>query len=186
MTDRKTLQLRDPSETADTAPALKKKGRGWEISEKRLDALHDRARAMRREASPANKALAKRFAEADLGRYTFKRFAVVGSAIVDFNCHNLGMAIMIDEEGQDETLAKRRDKSLEAVGIRVMRIAAQDILDNMDAVLERITLGMRMRIGDRKDARRAHNAAHPAQTRPRYDRDGNGPPRKPRDTRDDS
>ena len=43
MTDRKTLQLRDPSETVE-APALKKKGRGWEISEKRLDALHDRAR----------------------------------------------------------------------------------------------------------------------------------------------
>ena len=31
--ERKTLQLRDPSETDDTAPALKKKGRGWEISE---------------------------------------------------------------------------------------------------------------------------------------------------------
>ena len=50
--DRKTLQLRDPSETADAAPAIKKKGRGWEISEKRLDALHDRAREMRRHSSP--------------------------------------------------------------------------------------------------------------------------------------
>ena len=156
MTDRKTLQLRDPSETADEAPALKKKGRGWEISEKRLDALHDRAREMRRESSEAHKALAEKFASANLGRYTFKRFAVVGSAIVDFNCHNLGMAIMIDEEGQDEALAKRRDKSLEAVGIRVMRIAAKDILENMDAVLARITAGMRMRIADKQEARRRH------------------------------
>ena len=156
MTTRKTLQLRDPSEAAEDTPALKKKGRGWEISEKRLDALHDMARQKRREASPAHKALAERFTKADLGRYTFKRFAVVGSAIVDFNCHNLGMAIMIDEEGQDETLAKRRDKSLESVGIRVMRIKAEDILENMDAVLQRITAGMRLRIADKQQARRDH------------------------------
>jgi len=149
--NRSTLGLKDAS---DTEPALNTQGRGWKISEKRLDALHDRAREMRRFASPAQKALAKRFAEADMGRYTFKRYAVVGSAIVDFNCHNLGMAIMIDEDDQDEALAKRRDKSLEAVGIRVMRIKAEHILDNMDKVLERITLGMRMRIADKKHARR--------------------------------
>jgi len=153
MTDRKTLGLREPS---DEAPSLNKKGRGWKISDKRLDELHDRAREMRRFASPANKALAAKFAGADLGRYTFKRFAVVGSAIVDFNCHNLGMAIMIDEEGADEALSKRRDKSLESVGIRVMRIKASDILENMDAVLQRITAGMRIRIADKKEARRAH------------------------------
>ena len=161
MTTRKTLNLRDTTDAE--APALNKKGRGWKISDKRLDELHDRAREMRRFASPANKALAARFAKADLGRYTFKRFAVVGSAIVDFNCHNLGMAIMIDEEDQDETLAKRRDKSLESVGIRVMRIKASDILDNMDAVLARITAGMRIRIGDKKDAARAHREANPKQ-----------------------
>ena len=177
MTDRKTLQLRDPCETADIAPAIKKKGRGWEISEKRLDALHEQARDMRRHSSEAHKALAEKFANADMGRYTFKRHAVVGSAIVDFNCHNLGMAIMIDEDGQDDALAKRRDKSLESVGIRVMRIAASDILDDMDAVLQRITAGMRLRIADKADARRKHFADNPRQTRPRYDRDGNGPPR---------
>lgn len=154
MTERKTLNLREPS---DEAPDLPKKGRGWKISEKRLDALHDQAREMRRFASPAHKALAKRFADADLGRYTFKRFAVVGSAIVDFNCHNLGMAIMIDEDGQDDALAKRRDKSLESVGIRVMRIKASDILENIDPVLQRITAGMRMRIEDKRQARRDHH-----------------------------
>ncbi|WP_108789636.1 DUF559 domain-containing protein [Erythrobacter sp. Alg231-14] len=153
MTDRKTLNLRPPSDEAIDPEALNKKGRGWKISDKRLDELHDRAREMKRFASPAHKALADKFAGANLGRYTFKRFAVVGSAIVDFNCHNLGMAIMVEEEGEDETLSKRRDKSLEAVGIRVMRIKAADIMENMDAVLERITLGMRMRIDDKNKRR---------------------------------
>lgn len=171
MTTRKTLALNP--EAADTeAPAIKKRGRGWEISESRLDALHDMARQMRRDASPAHKALAEKFAKADLGRHTFKRFAVVGSAIVDFNCHSLGMAISIDEPGQNETLAKRRDKSLEAVGIRVMRIKAEDILENMDAVLARITAGMRLRIGDRKTAARRHAAENPNQDYSRARRTG--------------
>jgi len=178
MTTRKTLKLPTPGEdTPDTAPALKKKGRGWEISEKRLDALHEQARELRRFPTEAHKALAEKFSGADLGRYTFKRHAVVGSAIVDFNCHNLGMAIIIEEEGQNEALAKRRDKSLESVGIRVMRIKAADILENMDDVLARITAGMRLRLADKGAARRRHDTENPRQTKPRYDRDGNGPPR---------
>ena len=39
MTERKTLKVRVPS-AEDPAPELKKKGRGWEISDKRLDTLH--------------------------------------------------------------------------------------------------------------------------------------------------
>lgn len=169
MTDRKTLKIRVPS-AEDAAPPLKKRGRGWEISEKRLDTLHERARDMRRHSSAAHKALAERFAKADLGRYTFTRHAVVGSAIVDFNCHNLGMAIDIDEEGEDETIARRRDKSLEAVGVRVMRIKAADILGNIDEVLARITAGMRQRIADKKEAARAHREANPNQNYERPNR----------------
>ena len=159
MSDRKTLKLGEATE----APALKKKGRGWEISDKRLDNLHDQARHMRRHSSEAHKALAARFAKADLGRYKFTRHAVVGSAIVDFNCHNLGMAIQIDEEGADEALARRRDKSLESVGVRVMHIKAADVLENIDDVLARITAGMRLRMSDKKDAARAHAQANPKQ-----------------------
>ena len=183
MTERKTLNLRTSSDDAE-APAIKKKGRGWEISEKRLDVLHDQARDKRRHASEAHKALAARFAKADLGKYTFKRFAVVGSAIVDFNCHNLGMAIVLDEEGDDLALNRRRDKCLEAVGVKVMHLKAAQVLADIDDTLARITVGMRQRIADKAEARRQHDAANPRQTRPRYDRSGNGPsrgaPRKPR------
>lgn len=170
MTTRKTLALPDPSETPE-APTLKKRGRGWEISDKRLDVLHEQARDLRRHSSEAHKALLAQFAKADLGRYKFTRHAVVGSAIVDFNCHNLGMAIAIDEESANETLARRRDKSLESVGIRVMRIKAADILENMDAVLARITAGMRLRMADKKEAARAHKEANPRQSysRPKKD-----------------
>ncbi len=58
MTARKPLHLPEPSGTADAAPAIKKKGRGWEISEKRLDVLHEQARELRRHSFEAHKALA--------------------------------------------------------------------------------------------------------------------------------
>jgi very-short-patch-repair endonuclease len=155
---RKTLKLKEQAE----APAIKKKGRGWEISEKRLDALHERARDMRRHPTAAHQALADKFATANLGRYTFKRHAVIGSAIVDFGCHNLGMAIAIDEE-DGSPVDTRRDKSLEAVGIRVMRIKASDVLENIDEVLERIGAGMRMQREVKQAAARAHRQANPNQ-----------------------
>jgi very-short-patch-repair endonuclease len=164
MTTRKTLALNPEAAATAEAPTLKKKGRGWEISDKRLDALHEQARELRRHSSEAHKALAAKFTAADLGRYSFKRHAVVGSAIVDFNCHNLGLALAIDEEGQNDTLAKRRDKSLESVGIKVMRIAASDILTDIDAVLKQLTQVMRDRIAEKKEAARAHKAANPKQS----------------------
>ena len=178
MTERKTLKVLSGEDARE--PVVKKKGRGWEISDKRLDALHDRARDMRRHSTPAHKALAERFAKADLGRYKFTRHAVIGSAIVDFGCPLLGMAIMIDEDGADPALATRRDKSLNAVGIRVMRIKAADILDDMDAVLARITAGMKMRMGDKRRAARAHAEANPGQ---HYSRPARAPARGERGER---
>ena len=160
MTDRKTLQLRDPSETADAAPVLKKKGRGWEISEKRLDAIHERARYLRRHSTEAHKALAARFAKEDFGKYKFTRHTVVGSAILDFVSHPLGLAIAIDEEGQDDRVAKRRDKSLASVGVEVFRIPAATILDDVEAAMQPIFAAMNARYRDKETARRAHQSKY--------------------------
>ena len=165
MTERKTLQLRDPSDTADAAPALKKKGRGWEISEKRLDKIHERARYLRRHASPAHKALAARFAKEDFGKYKFTRHTVVGSAILDFVSHPLGLAIAIDEEGQNDALAKRRDKSLSSVGIEVFRIPAATILDDVEAAMQPIFAAMNARYRDKQTARREHQSKYGATPR---------------------
>ena len=165
MTDRKTLQLPDPSDTADTAPSLKKKGRGWEISEKRLDNLHEQARKLRRHSTPAHKALAARFATEDFGKFKFTRHTVVGSAILDFVSHPLGLAIAIDEDEQNDVLAKRRDKSLASVGIEVLRVPAATILDDVEAAMQPIFAAMNARYREKGAARRAHYAEHGAPPR---------------------
>ena len=152
--DRKTLKLRTPSEQEGTEPTLNKKGRGWKISEKRLDALHDRARKLRRHPSEAHKALAARFAQEDFGKFKFQKQVVIGSAIMDFASHPLGLAIDI-EEADDTELAKRRDKSLAAVGIEVLRLPAQEILDDIESVMKTVFAAMNARYREKQEKRRS-------------------------------
>ena len=179
MTDRKTLQLRSPDESSDAAPTLKKKGRGWEISEKRLDVLHEQARDLRRHSSAAHKALAARLAKEDFGKFKFGRHVVVGSAIVDFVSHPLNLAIAIDEEEQNDTLAKRRDKSLASVGIEMLRLPANAILEDVDALMPQIFAAMNARYRAKGDAHRAHHRnSQPRSARPR---ERTGPTNRTRD-----
>ena len=169
MTERKTLQLRDTSDQED-APNLNKKGRGWKISEKRLDALHDRARALRRHPSDAHKALAARFAKEDFGKFKFQKQVVIGSAIMDFASHPLGLAIDIEEE-DDTDLARRRDKSLAAVGIEVLRLPAREILDDMDGTMKTVFAAMNARYREKQEKRRSAPRADARRSGPREGRE---------------
>lgn len=177
VTTRKTLTFAPRADDDAGAPAIRKKGRGWEISEKRLDAIHERARYLRRHSSDAHKALADRFSKADFGRHSFKRHAVVGSAIVDFNCNSLGLAVVIDESA-DGVLEARRDKSLEAVGMRVVHVKAEDILADIDTVLARLTDVIFPRMAEKQAGRRARPDRPSRPYGPRPGRDGRAPNRK--------
>ena len=141
---KKTLTIRPPAER-EGAPALQRKGRGWNIAESRLDTLHETARELRRNPSEAQAALAEGLIAAELGKYRFHRQVVIGSAIVDFACQPLKVVVAIDEPGADPVLDRRRDASLEAVGIRVLRVTAAEVLTNRDAVVAGIVAAMKLR-----------------------------------------
>ncbi|MBX9644280.1 MAG: DUF559 domain-containing protein [Novosphingobium sp.] len=151
---KKTLTVR-PLEERDQAPELQKRGRGWAISESRLDAIHEQARQNRREPSPAQKLLGEKLAAANLGKYKLTRQQVIGSAILDFACNPLKVAVSIDEGG-DPALIARRDKSLEAVGVLLLRFAAERVLEEPDAVVAEIVAAMKARYDERGQARRQH------------------------------
>jgi len=142
-----TLTLR---ESTDAAPAIRKKGRGWEISEKRLDALHERAREMRRNPTPAQQALAEALREVETGGYTFKRQAVIGSAIVDFACKPL-MLVLEFSGDEDAPFAADRDRSLTEVGYRVERLSADDVLADPAAAAAHVSTLMRERYYERRE-----------------------------------
>lgn len=149
---KKTLTVR-PLDERDHAPELQKRGRGWAISESRLDSIHEQARQNRREPSPAQKLLGEKLAEANLGKYKLTRQQVIGSAILDFACNPLKVAVSIDEGG-DAALIARRDKSLEAVGVKLLRFPAARVLEDPDAVTAEIVAAMKARYEERGQARR--------------------------------
>ena len=167
MTDRKTLKLREPS-GADDAPAIRRKGRGWEISESRLDALHERAREMRRNPTPAQQALAAALTEVETGGYSFKRQHVIGSAIVDFACQPLMLVVELDGD-EDAAFAADRTRSLTEVGYRVERLSAEAVLADPAAAAAQVSAVMRERWHERR-ARPQPNRAQPNRSGPRRPR----------------
>lgn len=161
MTTKKTLTLRDAPETTAT---IKKKGRGWEISEKRLDALHERAREMRRNPTPAQEALADALRNVETGGYKFQRQSVIGSAIVDFACKPLMLVVDLDGD-EDSALSADRSRSLAEVGYRVERLSASAVLADPPAAAARVSDIMRERWHERKTRARSHPAPNRAPQR---------------------
>jgi very-short-patch-repair endonuclease len=151
---KKTLTVLPLSERTE-APALQKRGRGWNIAESRLDTIHEMARAQKREPTAAQVLLGEKLIAAELGKYKLNRQVVIGSAIVDFACQPLKVAVLIDEGG-DEAVTRRRDKSLEAVGIQLLRFPAADVLADPDMVVASIVAALKARYLERGSARRQH------------------------------
>ena len=150
---KKTLTVRPLGERE--APELQKRGRGWAISDKRLDAIHEQARRNKMEPTAAQKLLHEKLIAANLGKFKLTRQQVIGSAIVDFACNPLKIAVSIDEGG-DPALIARRDKSLEAVGVRLLRFAAGRVLEEPDAVVAEVLAAMKASYDERGRARRQH------------------------------
>jgi very-short-patch-repair endonuclease len=149
MTARKTLSIRTGEDAADATPSVKKKGRGWEVSEKRRDALHERARELRRNPTPAQDALAGALGGVETGGYAFKRQQVIGSAIVDFACKPLMLVVELDGD-EDAAFAAQRDRSLAEVGYRVERLPAAEVLADPAAAAARVSAAMRERYFERR------------------------------------
>lgn len=146
---KKTLSVRSPEDRAE-APKLQKKGRGWAISESRLDALHETAREMKRNPTEAQVLLAEGLVKANLGKFRFRRQVVIGSAIVDFACQGLKIAVAVAEADANPELDSRRDKSLAEVGIKVLRYPAADVLADVDAVVTAIVAEMKARYDEQR------------------------------------
>ncbi len=72
----------------------------------------------------------------------FRRQHPVGRYVLDFYCREAGLAIEIDGEAHDRgdrpDRDTRRDAALQSKGISTLRIAARDVLGDLDAVIRHI------------------------------------------------
>ncbi len=67
----------------------------------------------------------------------FHRQKVIGNYIVDFYCKSCNVVIEIDGfshkiKGEEDTI---RDKYLETLGLKVIRISVKDVMQNLDKII---------------------------------------------------
>jgi very-short-patch-repair endonuclease len=84
--------------------------------------------------------------------YKFRRQHPIGPYIVDFYCPTAKLAVEIDGRGHEHPEQvehdRRRTRWLATRGVRVIRIAATDVRDELEGVLEFIARVIRERIAD--------------------------------------
>lgn len=100
------------------------------------------ARRLRCETSDAERALWLRLRDRRLGGLKFRRQTPIGPYIVDFVCLERELVVEIDG-GQHMATAQRakdeeRTRWLETQGFMVLRFWNDEVLNQMEAVLERI------------------------------------------------
>jgi very-short-patch-repair endonuclease len=98
-----------------------------------------RARALRRDATEAEKKLWQHLRQPPFKQHRFRRQATIGPYFADFASHQLGIVIEVDG-GQHSlgTSDEARTRYLEANGYRVLRFWNNEVLENTSGVLSAI------------------------------------------------
>jgi very-short-patch-repair endonuclease len=82
----------------------------------------------------------------NLGGWKFRRHQAQGRYILDFYCHDNGLAIEVDGgqhfEDAGQSNDKERDDWLRSKGIRVLRFTNLEVLTETNLVLEQILLAL--------------------------------------------
>ena len=144
--ERKTLGI---SVSSSARPA---KGT-FSLSGARLEKLKERARDQRRSPTPAQAALWAQLSGSKLGGVKFTRQFVLGSVLVDFACPSRWIAVLISPEGANAEVDALQDKKLTDVGVRVLRFAEAQVLEDIAPVVKAISAEVNKPF-DKRSARR--------------------------------
>ena len=104
----------------------------------------DRARRLRRDQTEAERRLWERLRARQLSGFKFRRQHPIGRFIVDFCCQEYGIVVELDG-GQHAVQFEAdhiRSEFLARRGYRVLRFWNNEVLENIEAVLQQITLSL--------------------------------------------
>ena len=102
--------------------------------------MHERAKKLRREMTPAEKILWKQLKGNRLNGLHFRRQQIVHGYFADFYCHQHELIVELDggiHEFQKDYDADR-EEYLVALGFRIMRFTNEEINNDLRDVLQRI------------------------------------------------
>jgi adenine-specific DNA-methyltransferase len=99
-----------------------------------------RVRASRRGATPAEQKLWTRLRSRQLHGHKFRRQVWLGPFIADFFCAEAKLVVEVDGDTHAAQIDydRRRTDWLAREGFRVVRVANEDVMQNIDGVLEYI------------------------------------------------
>ena len=109
------------------------------ISGGKTDFATEKAQAMRKEPTEAEKTLWYKLGKEQLGGYKFRRQQPIGNYIVDF--YNAEERLVIELDGgqhADNPKDKERTAWLEAQGVKILRFWNNEVSENLDGVLQTI------------------------------------------------
>jgi len=116
----------------------------------------NRARRLRRDAQPAERALWSVLRGRQLGGYKFTRKFPIGPYFADFACREAQLVIELDGSQHADRAADRiRDAFMVGEGWSVLRFWSADVFRNRDAALETILAALdgRLEPADAPDMR---------------------------------
>jgi very-short-patch-repair endonuclease len=102
--------------------------------------IQQRAKELRKEATPTEKLLWERLRGRRLSGFKFRRQAPMGRGIADFYCPECKLIVEIDGDIHDFQTEEDglRTKEMESFGYRVIRFRNEEILSNIETVLGKI------------------------------------------------
>ncbi len=111
------------------------------IGQKVASAKVQRAKELRSKMTQEEKILWQHLRANRLNGFHFRRQQVIDGFIADFYCHAVRLVIEVDGEihQQQAEYDAERDKVLSARGLRLLRIKNEEVRQNLDSVLVRIS-----------------------------------------------
>ena len=99
-----------------------------------------KARKLRKEMTPTEVLLWKHLRNKKLNNKHFRRQHPYGIYIIDFFCSDANLAIEVDGDIHrfKAEYDRERTKYLEETGLRVLRVANDEVLNNVEEVIEKI------------------------------------------------
>ena len=100
----------------------------------------ERSRELRRNATVPEARLWKALRDRRLGAVKFRRQHAIGPFIADFHCMRLALVIELAGDSHIGRAAydANRQRYLEALGPRVLRMSNDDVLGNLEGVMDQI------------------------------------------------
>lgn len=118
------------------------RGTGGEVIKPDIPYQKEKARALRKSETAAEKKLWNALRNKKAGNFKFRRQHPIGYYIVDFYCDEMNLIIEIDGSIHDEEDIREYDKirqeQLENIGYKFLRFRNNDVMNSLDGVLAEI------------------------------------------------